>query len=53
MVAVSILGMTPQRRPFSYPQDLAKADDHDMIIARFRSENDLPVLELDEVKFCL
>ena len=40
--------MTPQRRQFSYPKDLARTEDHDALIARYRRDNDLPVLELDE-----
>lgn len=43
-----LLGMTPQRRPFAYPQNLAKTEDHDMLIAKYRQENDLPVLDFDE-----
>lgn len=44
--------MTPQRRQFSYPLDLAKTEEHDLLIARFRQENNLPVLELDEDEVC-
>jgi len=43
-------GVTPQRRQFSYPLDLAKTENHDLLIARYRTDNDLPVLEFDEVE---
>lgn len=51
---VSFSGVTPQRRPFNYPRDLVRTEDHDVLITRFRKENDLPILELDdeeEVKY--
>ncbi|XP_065071676.1 kinesin-like protein KIF11 [Rhopilema esculentum] len=43
-------GETPQRRKFEYPADLAKTEPHELLIAKFRQENDLPSIDFDETE---